>query len=104
MKLTLLFALASASVLSAANWPQFRGVGSLGVATGSPPPVHFGPDSNVLWKAALPSGNSSPVIWGDNVFLTGFDKAKLETLCVNRRDGTVRWRSAAPATRFEPTH
>lgn len=104
MKLFLAVALASACSLCAANWPQFRGVGGLGVAAGSPPPVHFGPDSNVLWKATLPSGNSSPVIWGENIFLTGFDKTRLETICLNRSGGKVRWRIPAPATKFEPTH
>jgi outer membrane protein assembly factor BamB len=90
--------------LHAANWPQFRGPAGLSTAEGSPPPVHFGPNSNVVWKAPLPSGNSSPVIWEEKIFLTAFDKSKLETLCVNARDGKILWRSPAPASKFEPTH
>jgi outer membrane protein assembly factor BamB len=90
--------------LTAAEWPQFRGPGGLGIADGSPPPVNFGPTSNVVWKTALPPGNSSPVVWGDKVFVTSFDQSKLETLCVDRRDGKVLWRTTAPATKFEPTH
>ena len=58
----------------------------------------------MLWKTALPSGNSSPVIWNEKIFLTAFDKQKLETVCLDRRDGTVLWRVAAPAMKFEPTH
>jgi outer membrane protein assembly factor BamB len=104
MKLTLFFALTSACALCGANWPQFRGPAGLGVGEGSPPPAHFGPNSNVLWRTALPSGNSSPVVWGDKIFLTGFDKQKLETVCLDRRDGKILWSSAAPATKFEPTH
>src|SRR6185436_5962793 len=75
-----------------------------GIAEGSPPPVHFGPGSNVIWRTALPSGNSSPVLWGDKIFLTAFDKTKLETLCLDRRNGRILWRTAAPAAKFEPTH
>jgi outer membrane protein assembly factor BamB len=96
--------LIAAGSLSAANWPQFRGPNGLGIAEGSPPPVHFGPGSNVLWKVALPSGNSSPVIWGDKIILTAFDKTKLETLCLNRQNGTIMWQVAAPVAKFEPTH
>jgi len=104
MKLATVVALSVAGSLSAANWPQFRGANGLGIAEGSPPPIHFGPGSNVLWKTQLPSGNSSPIIWGEKIFLTAFDKTKLETLCLHRRDGKVLWRAAAPAAKFEPTH
>ena len=36
-------------------WPQFRGPNSSGLGEGRPP-VNFGPDQNVLWKAALGPG------------------------------------------------
>src|SRR5438046_163518 len=65
------------------NWPQFRGPNSGGIAaTDSAFPVEFGPGKRVLWKQALPAGHSSPVIWGDRIFLTAFDKdsSKLEVL------------------------
>ena len=103
-ELVVMGSLLAAFQLCAAHWPQFRGPGGLGVAEDSPPPMHFGPGSNVLWKTALPSGNSSPVIWGDRIFLTAFDQARLETLCLNRRDGKILWRTGAPAQKFEPTH
>ena len=104
MKLQLLLVLAGSCSLSGANWPQFRGPSGLGVGEGSPLPVHFGPTSNVLWKAELPSGNSSPVIWRDRIFLTAFDKQRLETLCMDRQSGRILWSAAAPATKFESTH
>ena len=102
-------ALALASVVSPLpaeppSWPQFRGPEGLGSAEPSDPPIHFGRDSNVLWKTALPSGNSSPCIWGDHLFLTTFDQAKLETVCLRRSDGTVLWRQPAPSENFEATH
>lgn len=86
------------------NWPQFRGPSGLGVAEQGEPPIHFGTTSNVLWKIALPSGNSSPCIWGSRIFLTAFDQTKLETLCVDRQNGKILWRQTAPAEKFEPTH
>jgi len=88
-------------------WPQFRGSGGLGVAAENVKfPLQFGPDKNVLWKTPLPEGHSSPCIWGNHIFLTGFDKAgkKLETLCLDRRKGDILWRQAAPAEKFENVH
>src|SRR5687767_729852 len=82
---------------SAAHWPQFRGPDGLGIGEGVEPPAHFGPASNVLWKATLPSGHSSPSIWGNRIFLTGYDGKALETICLDRTTGTVLWREKAPA-------
>jgi outer membrane protein assembly factor BamB len=90
-----------------ASWPQFRGPNGSGVAPdGMKLPVHFGPTQKVLWKTALPSGYSSPCIGGDHIFLTAFDPAekKLETLCLDRRSGQVRWRRTAPAKHIEKVH
>jgi outer membrane protein assembly factor BamB len=83
-----------ALTLSAAapTWPQFRGPGGSGVAPEGDFPVHFGPDSNLVWKVPLPPGNSSPCIWGDRVFLTAFENRKLHTLCLDRASGQVLWR------------
>ena len=85
-------------------WPQFRGPSGLSIALQGKPPVHFGPGSNLLWKVSLPSGNSSPAVWGGRIFVTSFDKQKLETLCVDRSNGAILWRQAAPASKFEPAH
>ena len=105
MKRLLLFALLAALPARAASeWPQFRGPGGLGVAGAGQPPVHFGSGSNVLWQTALPSGNSSPVVTGDRIFLTAFDQGRLETLCLDRRDGKILWHRPAPAAKIEPTH
>ena len=64
--------LAAASVaLSAENWPQWRGPGGLGVSTEKQLPGEWAPDRNVVWKVELPGGgHSSPVVWGDRLFLT----------------------------------
>jgi outer membrane protein assembly factor BamB len=83
------------------SWPQFRGPNGSGVAEAdAAPPVKFGV---AKWKTALPMGHSSPVVWGDHIFLTTFDK-KLELVCLSAKDGSILWRHAAPVTQFEETH
>jgi outer membrane protein assembly factor BamB len=54
------------------NWPQFRGPRSNGVAADDPAlPDTWSATRNVVWKAEIPgSGWSSPVVWGDRIFLT----------------------------------
>lgn len=90
-----------------ARWPQFRGPGGQGFArNGMKLPAEFGPAKNVLWQTALPAGHSSPCIWDDRIYLTGFDKKtqKLETICLARRDGKILWRQAAPVEKLERVH
>ncbi|MBI2946911.1 MAG: PQQ-binding-like beta-propeller repeat protein [Verrucomicrobia bacterium] len=86
------------------NWPQFRGPNSQCVSVDGKPPAQFGTATNLLWKVALPPGHSSPCIWGDRIFLTSFEDGKLQTLCLDRRDGKVFWRVAAPTEKIEPVH
>jgi outer membrane protein assembly factor BamB len=57
--------------VNAENWPQFRGPGGKGVSSEPNLPVEWAPDRNIAWKTEIPGrGNSSPVIWGDRIFLT----------------------------------
>ena len=54
-----------------AHWPQFRGADSMGVADGSKFPERWSTNQNVAWKTAIPGrGWSSPIVWGEKVFLT----------------------------------
>jgi outer membrane protein assembly factor BamB len=53
-----------------AHWPQWRGPFFNGVAKGAAP-VEFGDTKNIKWRVAIPGrGFSTPVIWGDRIFLT----------------------------------
>lgn len=57
------------------NWPQFRGPDTRGVAEGPPlPPDQWSagpPPQNIAWQADIPGrGWSSPVVWGNRIFLT----------------------------------
>ncbi len=100
-----LFLLAAVLAAQDANWPQFRGPSATGVASSdAAPPVDFA--KRQLWKTPLPLGHSSPVVWGDRIFLNSFDpdSKKLELLCLSSKTGKILWRHTAPATQLEETH
>ena len=88
------------------HWPQFRGPNATGIAEQQAAPVEFGPGKHLLWSQTVPPGHSSPAIWGNRVFLTGFDKdnRKLELICLSRETGTVLWRQAIAAAEIEKVH
>ena len=58
------------SPVAAENWPQWRGPGGQGVSTEQQLPTEWQPERNITWKVPLPAGHSSPVVWGDRIFLT----------------------------------
>jgi outer membrane protein assembly factor BamB len=63
--------LASAVGLQGENWPQWRGPGSQGISSEAQLPTTWAPARNIAWKTALPgSGHSSPIVWGNHVFVT----------------------------------
>ncbi|HEY2839711.1 MAG TPA: PQQ-binding-like beta-propeller repeat protein, partial [Pirellulales bacterium] len=63
--------LLAASPSRTAEWPQFRGPGGEGISDESKLPDQWTAEKNVRWKAPLPgTGWSSPVVWGDKVFIT----------------------------------
>lgn len=74
--MTRLFAIASmvvalAAQTLAADWPQFRGPNDNGALDAIEHPTQWGPDKNIAWKIAIPgAGWSSPVVTGDNIFVT----------------------------------
>ena len=56
---------------ASANWPQFRGPGSLGVAENPGLPDRWSTNENGAWKVEIAGrGWSSPIVWGDRVFVT----------------------------------
>jgi outer membrane protein assembly factor BamB len=72
--------LACALAISAASaprpgvdWPQFRGIAAAGVAEGFSLPTEWNvaEGRNIVWKTVIPGlGLSSPVVWGNDVFVT----------------------------------
>jgi hypothetical protein len=99
-----LLAAPPAHAATTARWPQFRGPNGSGVAERGRPPIHFGPASNVLWRVSPHSGQSSPCIWDERIFLTTFASNQLSTVCLDRESGRVLWSRLAPAEKIEPFH
>ena len=88
-------------------WPQFRGINCSGLAQpGQIPPVDLESPEKLIWKSKLIPGASSPCIWGDRVFLTGFDKnnQQLQVMCLNRLTGKQLWNQIVPAEEIESYH
>src|SRR3954447_22534825 len=90
-----------ASASEPSVWPQFRGPNGSGIAEDQKPPVEVGPDKNVKWKVAVPSGPSSPIVVGDKLVITAFEDGKLYTIAYNRANGSEAWRAEAPAKEIE---
>jgi len=66
----LLLALLLAQAL-AANWPHWRGPSANGISEETGIPTQWGPRHNIAWKTPLPGlGTSTPIVWGDRIFLT----------------------------------
>ena len=75
-------------------WPGWRGPTRQGLVQGSGYVDRWGPDENVLWKVEVPgSGNSSPIVWGDRVFVTtAYDGGKMRALMAfERATGAKAW-------------
>jgi len=107
VKLLFIFLVTSCGTKKEAQWwPQFHGPESSGVAAEkAKPPVSFD-DKNLLWESDLPAGFSSPVIWDNKIFLTGFieDRKELTTLCLNRIDGKILWQHSFTPDTLEKYH
>jgi outer membrane protein assembly factor BamB len=106
-----------ASGVALNNWPQWRGPLANGVGPRANPPIRWSETNNVRWKIALAGkGHSSPVVFGDTVYLLAavpvgepqkpvYDDApgvhdsvpvthrhQFVTLAIRRRDGSVLWK------------
>lgn len=109
-------------VLHAENWPQFRGPGSQGISSETGLPIEWSATENISWKTTLPGpGHSSPIVWGDRIFLTVFEPTtmsrirsvlpipyspdgKLWVLCLDRRNGKILWQKEVSVKTIEQAH
>src|SRR5262245_38692614 len=101
-------------------WPQWRGPYATGVSKHATPPLEWSETKNIRWKINIPGrGSSSPVVWGDRVFLLtaapvgvdgGLDHAprggaqprevhRFLVLAIERRTGKLIWERAVRETR-----
>jgi outer membrane protein assembly factor BamB len=78
------------------QWTQFRGPNGSGVDSAAGYPVEFSPSKNVVWKRAVPYGQSSPVVVGGRVYLTASESVRLLTICLDARTGRELWRREIP--------
>jgi len=90
-----------------ANWPSWRGPASDGVTEETNLPTQWSATENVKWKTPLPApGNSTPVIWGEQVFVTqATDTGKTRSLlCFDKKTGKETWHASITCNDNEPTH
>ncbi len=97
-RFTRVVALAAVSIVcthgAAQEWTRFRGPNGSGVSDAKTVPVKW-TDSEINWKAKLPGGGiSSPVVWGEKVFVSAaeVDKGRRHLLCLDAKTGKECWR------------
>jgi outer membrane protein assembly factor BamB len=93
--------LAATATIAAAppDWSRFRGPNGSGVSSATRVPTQFGPSRNQLWRLPVPPGHSSPILFGDRIYLTGLRAGALVTLAIDRATGRVVWDRAAPSVK-----
>ena len=101
-------------------WPQWRGPHATGVSRHATPPIEWSETKNVRWKVEIPGrGSSSPVVWGDHLFLLSAvpvgvdgpashqsrstmqprDVHRFIVLAIDRRTGRIKWERTAQEER-----
>jgi outer membrane protein assembly factor BamB len=91
---------------SGGNWPAWRGPEGTGNCSEQSLPLKWSTNENVRWRIPLPAaGNSSPIVWGDHVFVTQAvpEERRRTLMCFDRATGKLRWQSGVTYTEPEPT-
>ena len=77
------------------NWPRFLGPGGRATSVKSKLPLKWSDTQNLKWKTPIGAGSSSPIVWGDRVFVTSFAGSASDverTLhCIDRATGKQKW-------------
>jgi outer membrane protein assembly factor BamB len=96
--------------ISAEEWPGWRGPRGDGTSAETNIPLRFsGADNgeNLRWKTEIPGkGHSSPVVWGDRVFVTSCIEAEQKRMlyCLDRNDGKILWERLVLTAKLERRH
>ena len=78
---------------AAEHWPQWRGPLLNGISAEKNLPVKWSTTDNVAWKLAMPAwSGSTPIIWGDHLFLNVSDGKEMSLWAIDRANGAVRWK------------
>jgi outer membrane protein assembly factor BamB len=88
----------------AQDWPRFRGPNGSGVLDTPGLPVEFGPAKNLAWKAAVPYGQSSPIVAGGRVFLTASEGEGDQLAAFDAATGREAWRREVKPTHAHKTY
>ena len=89
------------------DWPAWRGPRGDGTSLETTAPLHWTAEDNIHWKVELPgNGHSSPVIWGNRVFITTCleKEGQRKLLCLDRRDGKLLWERTVLTSLLEDKH
>ena len=106
MRLVVLFFVV-AGLIRAENWPGWRGPSGDGISAGKGIPTKWSSKENIAWRIAVPGeGHSSPIVWGDKVFLTSSltEKNKRILLCIDRLSGQTVWQRDVVQSPPETVH
>ncbi|HVH29709.1 MAG TPA: PQQ-binding-like beta-propeller repeat protein [Vicinamibacterales bacterium] len=91
--LTLVVSALGGTPLAAEHWPQWRGPQLNGVSAETNLPIRWTKTENIAWKLALPAwSGSTPVVWGDRVFLNVAEDRYLWLWAIDRARGTIVWK------------
>jgi outer membrane protein assembly factor BamB len=84
-------------------WPRWRGPSGQGIASGTGYPDVWSPTQNIKWRTVVPGrGNSSPVVWGDRIFLTSAQGAsRAFVMAFDRATGKRLWETMVPDKTLE---
>ncbi len=88
-------------------WPRWRGPSGQGHVVPGKYANTWSPTSNVKWRVPVAgAGNSSPIVWGDRIFLTTAQNrgARLSLIAFNRADGKQLWDTVVPTDGVEHVH
>jgi outer membrane protein assembly factor BamB len=81
------------AVLQAENWPQWRGPSANGISSETNLPVKWSATENITWRLALPTwSGSTPIVWGDHVFLNVAENGRLFLWAIDRNKGLPLWK------------
>jgi outer membrane protein assembly factor BamB len=93
--------------LHAEEWPGWRGPRGDGTSREKGIPLTWSETENIRWKTPIPGkGHSSPIVWGERVFVTTCleDKGERVLMCLDRRDGKVLWQQVVVTAKLEKKH
>ena len=103
LMLAALLCTSAPSFVFASNWTGFRGE-SFSHSDAEGLPQRWSEDTGIEWRVTFPGeGQSSPVVWGDRIFVTSIEGPQKETLwvhCVSMETGALLW-SEKFASSFE---